>query len=311
MNTISIILPAFNEAKTIADCIHGFHRALPHAEVVVIDNNSCDSTGEIAESFLTERRIRGRVLYEPRQGKANAVRRAFHEVDADIYVMVDADSTYPPEALHNLLQPILESKADIVVGDRLSSGAYSAQNHRRFHGFGNALVTLLINKLFRVSVVDVMSGYRVMTRSFVKNYPCLVDGFELETDMTLYAVNSRFRLLEIPVSYHSRPEGSFSKLNTYRDGAKVISTIVKIFRYYKPLSFFGWLSGAIAVLGLLAGYPAINDWVTDGYVQHVPMAILATGLEISALLSLAIGLVLDAVAYHQQENLERELRKGV
>lgn len=310
MTTIAIILPAYNEAATITSCIQAFSQARPDATIVVVDNNSTDGTGEIAAQAINDLGIRGRVIHEPRQGKANAIRRAFSEIDVDIYAMADADSTYPPEALDQLILPVLDERADIVVGDRLSSGAYSTQNERQFHGFGNWLVSTLINKLFGVSVADVMSGYRVMSRAFVENYPCLVDGFELETDMTLFAIKARFRTLEIPIAYYSRPQGSSSKLNTYRDGVKVLRIIVKIFRYYKPLSFFGWLSCLVAILGIVAGYPAIDDWITSGYVRHVPLAILATGLEISALLSLAIGLVLDAVAYHQLESLERALRKG-
>lgn len=308
---IAIVLPAYNEAQTIVSCLAGFHRVLPSADIVVVDNNSNDGTGEVAARAMQQQGIPGKVLVERRQGKANAVRRAFLTVDADIFIMADADLTYPPEELTTLLAPVLERQADMVVGDRHSSGFYAKENKRAFHGFGNGLVAWMVNFLFRANLVDIMSGYRVMTRQFVQNYPCLVDGFELETDLTLYALNGRFRVMEIPICYRDRPEGSYSKLNTFADGAKVVFAIAQILRYYKPIRFFGGIALLFFLAGLAAGMPVLADWFRERYIYHLPLAVLATGLELVAVLSLAIGLILDSVAYQQRKDLERHLRKDI
>jgi glycosyltransferase involved in cell wall biosynthesis len=306
---IAIVLPAYNESTTIAACIREFHRVLPGAQIIVVDNNSSDDTGSVALQTLQFSGISGCVLSERRQGKANAVRRAFLEVDADVYVMADADLTYPVDILPKLLDPVLSGQADMVVGDRLSSGAYARENKRPFHGFGNSLVAWMVNSLFHARLTDIMSGYRVMTRQFVENYPCLVEGFELETDLTLYAVNGRFRVVELPVHYQDRPAGSYSKLNTFTDGAKVIFAIAQILRYYKPFKFFGCLSLLFFLSGLVAAVPVLTDWVRERYIHHLPLAILATGLELVAVLSLAIGLILDSAAYQQRKELEINLRR--
>jgi glycosyltransferase involved in cell wall biosynthesis len=247
------------------------------------------------------------VINEPRQGKGNAVRRAFSDIDADIYVMVDADLTYPAEMVSMLIQPIIDGKADMVVGDRLSEGHYARENKRRFHGFGNHLVKGLLNCLFGARLKDIMSGYRAFSRKFVKNYPILVEGFQLETDVTLHALDKRFRILEIPVPYKDRPAGSFSKLNTFRDGAKVIFTIAQILRYYRPMAFFGTLALIFAVTGVVASVPVFNDWVTHRYIYHLPLAVLAAALEIVAVMSLGVGLMLDSITHQHRMNAERRL----
>jgi glycosyltransferase involved in cell wall biosynthesis len=307
MMKIAIILPAYNEAQTIGETIRDFHVACPEAELWVINNNSSDDTDRLASNVLVELGANGGVIQEPRQGKGNAIRRAFHEIDADIYVMTDADQTYPAEKISELIQPILDGKADMVVGDRHSTGHYQKENKRPLHNFGNKLVQSLVNRLFKAELVDIMTGYRVFNRLFVKNYPILVEGFEIETDMTLHALDKKFRIMEIPVEYKDRPEGSFSKLNTLSDGYKVIFTIVRILRHYRPLMFFGGAGILFALIGMITAVPVLSDWIRDGYIYHVPLAILATGIEIVALQLFAIGLILDSIAEQHKRNFEREL----
>ena len=307
MKTIAIILPAYNEEMTIAGTIKSFAAELPGALMVIVDNNSSDKTSEVAASTMHELNIKGSVIQERRQGKGNAVRRAFHDVDADIYVMADADLTYPAEQVHELIRPIEEGQADMVVGDRHSGGQYRQENKRPLHDFGNRLVQSLVNRLFGANLVDIMSGYRAFNRLFVKSYPILVEGFEIETDMTLHALDKRMRIVEIPVDYRDRPPGSFSKLNTVRDGMRVINIITTVFRYYRPLAFFGGAALIFALCGILAGIPVLGDWLRERYVYHIPLAILATGLEIIAIVLAAIGLILDSIRHQDKRNFERAL----
>lgn len=304
---LAVILPAYNEEMTIAATIKNFFEQLPQAEIVVIDNNSKDSTAQIALDVMSELNVKGYVISEKRQGKGNAVRRAFMDVDADIYIMADADLTYPAERVHDLIRPIHKMQADMVVGDRLSEGRYRNENKRNFHDFGNNLVKWLINKLFRANLKDIMTGYRSLSRKFVKNYPILVEGFQIETDMTLHALDKRFRIIEIPIEYKDRPEGSFSKLNTFADGAKVLFTIMQILRYYRPLMFFGSIGVGFFLLGLVAGYTVILDWLEFQYIYHVPLAILASGLEVAAIMAMGIGLILDSITHQNKMTFERSL----
>ena len=305
--TVAIILPAFNEELTIAGTIEGFYRELPAAHFVIVNNNSTDKTAENARAALARIGAQGLVIDEFRQGKGNAVRRAFREIDADIYVLADADLTYPASSVNDLIAPILEKRADMVVSDRRSGGHYARENKRRLHGFGNWLVQKLINRLFDSRLVDIMSGYRALNRLFVKNYPILVEGFEIETDMTLHALHKRFRIVEVPVEYKDRVAGSVSKLNTLSDGAKVIFTIAQILRYYRPLLFFGGVGLAFMIGGLVAGLPVLDDWMTSRYIYHVPLAILASALEIVAIIMISIGLILDSLAHQQRMEYERSL----
>ena len=305
-NKLAVILPAFNEELTIKDTIRGFHDALPEAAIWVINNQSSDDTEKIALSLFSELSCDGGVLSEPRKGKGNAVRRAFLEIDADIYIMSDADLTYPADRARDLIAPVIEGQADMVVGDRHSAGHYAAENKRNLHGFGNSLVRELVNRLFKAKLADIMSGYRVFSRRFVKSYPILVEGFEIETDMTLHALDKRFRIVEIPVEYCERPAGSVSKLNTFSDGAKVIFTIARILRYYRPLTFFGGAGIVVGLAGLFAAVPVFNDWVRDQYIYHIPLAILATGMEIVAVMLMSIGLVLDSISHQDKRAFERE-----
>ncbi len=292
---------------TIAATINAFFEQLPQAYIIVINNNSSDATAEIARTTLKNLNAHGKVIDEVRQGKGYAVRRAFADVHADVYVMADADLTYPAERVHELISPVLQGTADMVVGDRQSLGHYKNENKRPLHNFGNWLVSKLINKLFSAKLVDIMSGYRAFNRQFVKTYSILVAGFQIETDMSLHALDKRFRILEIPVEYKDRPAGSFSKLNTFGDGAKVLLTIVKILRFYRPLLFFGWAALLFGMLGLLAAVPVFSDWIQYRFIYHVPLAVLATALELVAVMSLAVGLILDAISYQAKMDFERHL----
>jgi hypothetical protein len=301
---LAIVLPAYNEEITIRATIEAFHAAAPDAAIYVIDNNSSDATRSIASQVIREGRINGAVIAEPRRGKGNAVRRAFLEIEADVYVLSDADLTYPADRIHDLVRPVLEGEADLVIGDRRSGGHYASENKRRFHNFGNRLVQIIVNRLFSSRLVDIMSGYRALSRTFVKTYPVLVEGFQIETDMTLHALHSRMRVKEIEVEYRDRPAGSVSKLNTLSDGARVVSTIAQILRFYRPLAFFTALSALFAVAGLLVAVPVFSDWLDTGYIEHVPSAVLAAALEIVAFSLLGVGLVLDSVAYHERRKSE-------
>lgn len=303
---IAIILPAYNEEKTIENTILSFFNELPDANIVVVDNNSKDNTAKIAKEIFHKFNINGTLLFEPRQGKGNAIRLAFNKINADVYVMSDADMTYPANEVHKLIKPILEDNFDMCVGDRLSNGDYEKENSRAFHSFGNNLVQKLVNKLFVSNITDIMSGYRAFSKKFVKNYPILVEGFELETDITLHALDKRFKIKEIPISYKDRPEGSFSKLNTINDGFKVILTIFQIFRYYRPFIFFLFLSLFFVLLSLITAIPVFNDWFKYEYIYHVPLAILATGLALISIILLSIGIILDTIAH--QNKLEFEQR---
>lgn len=310
MMKVAIILPAYNEAQTVGETIRAFFSAMPSADLWVVNNNSTDNTENIAYNALTELGAKGGVIVEPRQGKGNAVRRAFHEINADIYVLADADMTYPADSIHEMIKPIIDGKADMVVGDRHSAGHYLQENKRPLHNFGNRVVQSLVNWLFGASLVDIMTGYRAFNRLFVKNYAILVEGFEIETDMTLHALDKKFRIVEIPVKYKDRPEGSASKLDTISDGTKVIITIVRILRYYRPLPFFGGAGAILMLIGILVALPVFNDWLKFQYIYHVPLAILATGIETVALIMISIGLVLDSIVYHDKRNFERELLKS-
>lgn len=272
---------------------------MPQALIVVIDNASTDGTGQLARDSLGRLGCAGRVLQENAKGKANAVRRAFLEVDADM--------TYPADQALQLLTPVLEGRCDMVLGNRISNGQYSQENKRPAHEFGNKLLLQLIHRQFKASLNDVMSGYRAMSRRLVKTYPALVGGFELETDLPPFALDGRFRILEVPVHYQDRPASSFSKLNTIRDGARMINTIIQIARHHRPMRFFGALALVLFVLGLAAGYPALADYVAYRCVYQLPLAILAVGLELSALLSLATSLILSTIVHGQRAEHKRAL----
>ena len=296
--TVAILIPCYNEAVTIAKVVDDFRAELPDADIYVFDNNSTDGTGDIAREHGAI------VIKESRQGKGFVVQSMFRKVDADIYVMVDGDDTYPANAVHDLIAPIASDDADMVIGDRLTNGTYANENKRKFHGFGNNLVKGLINRLYHSNITDIMTGYRAFSRIFVKTYPVLSKGFEIETDLSIHALDKDFRITEVPIEYRDRPEGSFSKLNTFADGAKVLTTIMALFKDYKPLAFFTWIALIFFVLGLTAGIPLIVEYHATGLVPRFPTALLATGLEIIAILMFSCGLILDTVVKASRKRYE-------
>lgn len=307
MSKVALILPAYNEEKTIEKTIEQFYQVKPDLYFVIIDNNSKDKTSELAEATLKKLNCQYKLIHEKRQGKGYAVRQAFLDIDADIYVMSDADSTYPAHQLFELLAPVEKGTADIVVGNRHFNNRYKSENKRPLHNFGNHLVINLINLIYRSNVQDAMSGYRVFSKLYVKNFPILSPGFELETEMTLHTLEKKFRLIEIPIEYSDRPAGSFSKLNTFKDGFKVLLTIFNIFRFHKPLLFFGYLSLLFLTLGLSFGSVVISEYLNTGYITRLPLSVLATGLVISSLISITIGLILDNVMKINQFNYQMQI----
>lgn len=287
---VAVLIPCYNEAVTIGKVVDDFKRVLPDADIYVYDNNSKDDTAAIAEDHGAI------VRTEPRQGKGNVVRQMFREIDADYYIMVDGDDTYPAEAAPRLLEPLMNDTADMTVGDRLSNGTYGEENDRAFHGFGNNLVRWLIKAIYGYAFDDVMTGYRAFTRIFVKTMPVLSEGFQIETELSIHAVDKRFRITDVPIDYRDRPEGSYSKLSTFGDGAKVLRAIASLFKDHKPMAFFGWLALILIVLGLIAGIPVIAEYFQTGLVPRFPTAILAIALVICGALSFTAGIILDTVA---------------
>lgn len=287
---VAVLIPCYNEAVTIAKVVDDFRRALPQADVYVYDNNSTDGTAEIA-------RERGAiVVHEPRQGKGNVVRSMFRDVEADYYVMVDGDDTYPAEAAGALLAPLMAGEADMTVGDRLSNGTYGEENDRAFHGFGNDLVRWLIKRIYGFAFEDVMTGYRAFTRAFVKTMPVLSSGFQIETEISIHAVDKRWRIVDVPIAYRDRPEGSESKLSTFGDGAKVLMAIGALFKDYRPMAFFSWISLVFIALGLVVGIPVVLEFFATGLVPRLPSTVLAVALVFCGVLALTAGAILDTVA---------------
>lgn len=305
MKKIAILIPCYNEEITVAKVITDFKKELPDALIYVYNNNSTDNTLQIAYE-------NGAIVKnEYRQGKGNVVRNMFRDIDADVYVLVDGDNTYPANMVHQLIKPILMETADMVVGDRISNGTYKKQNKRLFHDFGNGMVRNTINRLFKTNLKDVMSGYRAFSRAFVKNIPILSKGFEVETEMTLHALDKRFIIKEIPIEYKDRPNKSKSKLNTFTDGYKVIKTIIKMLKDYKPLKFFLSIAIIFFVLGLIIGIPVIYEYILTRYITKVPSAVLSTGLMIFSVIIAQCGVILDTVVKDDKEKYEIELNKYI
>lgn len=303
MDQIAVLIPCYNEEQTIEKVIKDFKRELPKADIYVYDNNSKDKTAEIAIK-------NGAILrHEYKQGKGNVVRSMFYDIDADIYIMVDGDDTYPAEFVHELIKPVEEGKADMCIGDRLSNGTYQKENKRPFHEFGNNLVKKAINVLFKTKLKDIMTGYRAFNKKFVKNMPVMTPKFEIETEMSLYALDKGFVIKEIPIDYRDRPEGSTSKLNTVSDGLKVVKTIVKMYKNYKPLRFFTYIAIIIFLLGIFVGAPVIAEFFKTRYITKVPSAILATGLVILSVIIGQCGVILDTVVKINKENYQLNLLK--
>lgn len=305
MKKIAILIPCYNEEITVAKVITDFKKELPDALIYVYNNNSTDNTLQIAYE-------NGAIVKnEYRQGKGNVVRNMFRDIDADVYVLVDGDNTYPANMVHQLIKPILMETADMVVGDRISNGTYKKQNKRLFHDFGNGMVRNTINRLFKTNLKDVMSGYRAFSRTFVKNIPILSKGFEVETEMTLHALDKRFIIKEIPIEYKDRPNKSKSKLNTFTDGYKVIKTIIKMLKDYKPLKFFLSIAIIFFVLGLIIGIPVIYEYILTRYITKVPSAVLSTGLMIFSVIIAQCGVILVTVVKDDKEKYEIELNKYI
>lgn len=298
---IAVLLPCFNEELTIGKVIDDFKQVLPHAKIYVYDNNSTDQTVAVAMEHGAI------VRKEPRQGKGNVVRSMFRDIEADYYIMADGDDTYPAEFATDLLEPLREGEANFVIGDRLTNGTYADQNKRGFHGFGNQLVCKLINWVYRGSVKDIMTGFRAFDRFFVKSMPILSPGFEIETEMTIHALEHRFLIKEIQIDYRDRPEGSESKLNTFSDGLKVLRTIFRLVKHGRPFFFFGMLALTFMIIGLLFGTPVVLEYIRFHYIYKVPTAILATGLELLAMMFFMCGLILDTFIHKQNQTYQLEL----
>ena len=295
---VAVLIPCYNEAITIGKVVDDFREALPEADIYVYDNNSSDDTARIAFEHGAF------VRTEPRQGKGYVVRQMFRDIDADYYVMVDGDDTYPADAAPELVRPLAMNDADMTVGDRLSNGSYGEENDRAFHGFGNNLVRWLIKVIYGYAFEDVMTGYRAFNRVFVKTTPVLSAGFQIETELSIHAVDKRWRVYDVPIEYRDRPEGSESKLSTFADGTKVLMAIASLFKDYKPMAFFGWLALIFFILGLIAGIPVIAEFTVTHLVERFPTALLAVALELLAALSLTVGLILDTVAKNNRKQWE-------
>ncbi|MGV7118365.1 glycosyltransferase family 2 protein [Paenibacillus sp. KACC 21273] len=300
---IAVLIPCYNEQQTIAKVITDFKKELPDAKIYVYDNNSSDNTFQVAlEHGVVVRK-------EYRQGKGNVVRSMFMNIDADYYIMVDGDDTYPAEFVHSILEPLMNGTADMVIGDRLSNGTYASENKRNFHNLGNNLVKGLINSLYKSKINDIMTGYRGFNRFFVKSFPVMSPGFQIETELSIHSLDKRFLIKEVPIDYRDRPEGSESKLNTVSDGIKVIKTIFNLFKDYKPLIFFSLWGLLFLILGLAIGIPVIVEFLQTEYITKIPSAMLAVGLIIVSMLSFACGLILDTVVSNWRKEYELELHR--
>ena len=286
---IAVLVPCYNEELTVTKVVTDFRKALPEADIYVYNNNSTDRTRELAVAA-------GAIVRdEYAQGKGNVVRSMFNDIDADVYVMVDGDDTYPAEDVHRLIQPVLEGRADMVIGDRLSNGTYAKENKRGFHNFGNNLVRTLINTLFHAHINDIMTGYRAFSKAYVKSMPVLSDGFQIETEMTVFSLVYNMKIVELPIIYRDRPEGSFSKLNTFKDGFRVLLTIFNLLKDQRPLLFFSTLALICLLLGLAIATPQIHSFISQGSFANLRLAIFGFSMYLLCMLCVVIGIVLDAI----------------
>lgn len=302
MNRIAVLIPCYNEELTIGKVVSDYKAALPEATIYVYDNNSADDTAKIAAD-------KGAVVcHEYRQGKGNVIRTMFRDIEADCYLMIDGDDTYPAEYASEMCQLVLDGKADMVIGDRLSS-TYFQENKRPFHNFGNDIVRKSINTLWhpKKPILDVMTGYRAFSPLFVKTFPVLSEGFEIETEMTIHALDKNLMIQRLPVKYRDRPEGSESKLNTYSDGMKVLLTIFNLYRDYRPMRFFGIISVLLAFFSIVLFVPVFIEFLEIGSLPRFPTFIASGFLMLMALLSFACGLILDTNANNSRKNFEIEM----
>ncbi len=300
MDKIAVLIPCYNEEKTIEKVVRDFRTQLPEAVIYVYDNNSSDRTAELAEKAGAV------VRHEYQQGKGNVIRRMFREIDAECYVMTDGDDTYPAESARELCDRVLKHQADMVVGDRLSS-TYFTENTRPFHNLGNRSVRFFINTLFDNNIRDVMTGYRAFSYEFVKTFPDLSRGFEIETEMTVHAVEQNMQVDNVIIQYRDRPQGSESKLNTYSDGFKVLKTIFNMFRNNRPFAFFGWLALILAVIAIAIQVPVFTAYLQTGLVERFPTLIVGGFLMLGALLSLFAGLILETLGKQNRRHFEMDL----
>lgn len=296
---VAVLIPCYNEAQSIGRVVADFQKALPGAVVYVYDNNSTDDTARIAaEAGAVVRK-------EPRQGKGNVVRRMFREIDADAYLMVDGDGTYPAKAALEMIQPVIDDGVDMVVGDRLST-TYFSENKRPLHNSGNKLVRGLINRFWNVKIHDIMTGYRAFSRRFVKLFPVMSEGFEIETEMTIHALDKRFVILEKPIEYSDRKEGA-SKLHTVKDGFKILRIIFSLFKNYRPMLFFGVAALVLLGVSLALFIPVLAEYLKIGLVPRFPTLITSGFLAIAGLLSFFTGLCLDVIINHNRKDFELRL----
>lgn len=303
MAVIAILIPCFNEGMTIGKVIKDYAKAIPEADIYVYENNSTDNTADIAK------KAGAIVRYERRQGKGNVIRTMFREIDADCYLIVDGDDTYSAEDAIKLVDYVLSEDADMVIGDRLSS-TYFTENKRRFHNFGNRLVRMLINKIFNSDVKDIMTGYRAFSRLFVKNYPVTSKGFEIETEMTIHALDKNFNIREVPVLYKDRPKGSKSKLNTFSDGYKVLRTIARLFRDYKPYLFFSMIALLGIAFATMLFIPILLEYLNTGIVPRFPTLIVSVTIYIISILMWICGIILEVIVNKHKQLYEILLNKN-
>ena len=301
MEKIAVLIPCYNEEKTIKKVVRDWKKELPEATIYVYNNNSTDRTAEIAKEA-------GAVVRdEYQQGKGNVIRRMFREIDAQCYVMIDGDDTYPAEFGREMVDKVLERKVDMVVGDRLSS-TYFEENKRPFHNFGNSLVRGTINRLFRSNIRDIMTGYRAFSYQFVKTFPVLSKGFEIETEMSIHAVDKNMLVENVIIDYRDRPDGSESKLNTYSDGAKVLKTIMGLYKNYKPMQFFGLLAAILMIIALAMFMPVFVVYLKTGLVPNFPTLIVSGFIAMAALQSFFAGLVLSTIVQKDRQLFEYKLQ---
>ena len=303
MDKIAVLIPCYNEAATIEKVVTDMKAALPEAVIYVYDNNSSDATAEIAA------RAGAIVRREPAQGKGNVIRRMFREVDAQCYLMTDGDDTYPAEFAPQMCQGVLEGQADMVIGDRLSS-TYFTENKRPFHNLGNTLVRGAINLMFRTDIKDVMTGYRAFSYQFIKTFPVLSKGFEIETEMTIHAVQKNMHCKNVVIQYRDRPEGSESKLNTYSDGFKVLLTIARLFKNYRPLGFFSLLAFALLLISAAFFVPVLAEYLQTGLVNRFPTLIVCGFVALAAIISFFAGMVLDTIQQKNRQDFEMNLHRA-
>lgn len=300
MDQIAVLIPCYNEEKTVEKVVKDFQRVLPEAVIYVYDNNSSDRTSELAAAAGAV------VRHEYRQGKGNVIRRMFREIDAKVYIITDGDDTYPAEFAREMVHKVLEHQADMVVGDRLSS-TYFTENKRPFHNFGNSLVRNTINRLFRMEIKDIMTGYRAFSYQFVKTFPVLSKGFEIETEMTIHAADKNMQVDNVVIEYRDRPEGSESKLNTYTDGARVLMSIARLYRNYKPMHFFGIVALLLTVISVGFFIPVLLEYIATGLVPKFPTLIVCGFAMMAAIQAVFAGLILASGAQRSRQDFEMRL----